>query len=118
VVRAAPDYEAEVDEGQGGDVMWKELDRVTRLERLRDLAKQIGDQEKFAKLDAEIKDIYSKPTTEEANPGVTPADIDGTAEETLGRRWLQHDRSRYLLSTTWYDGVWHGRKCVARTVWA
>jgi hypothetical protein len=83
VVRAAPDYEAEVDEGQGGDVMWKELDRVTRLERLRDLAKQIGDQEKFVKLDAEIKDIYSKPTTEEANPGVTPADIDGTAEETL-----------------------------------
>jgi hypothetical protein len=56
---------ADLAEGQGGNVMWKELDRVTRLERLRDLAKRMGDKEKFAKLDAEIKDIYSKPTTEE-----------------------------------------------------
>jgi hypothetical protein len=56
---------ADLAEGQGGNVMWKELDRVTRLERLRDLAKRMGDKEKFSKLDAEIKDIYSKPTTEE-----------------------------------------------------
>ena len=81
--RPAPDYEPEVTEGQGGDVMWKELDRVTRLERLRDVAKRMGDKEEFAKLDAEIKDIYSKPTTEEANPGVTPADIDGVPKQEL-----------------------------------
>jgi hypothetical protein len=81
--REAPDYEPELDEGPGGDVMWKELDNVTRLERLRDLAQRMGDKEKFAKLDAKIKDIYSKPTTEEANPGVTPADIDGVPTEEL-----------------------------------
>lgn len=47
-----------------GDVTWKELDRVTRLERLRDHAKRQGNTEEFEKLDAEIKDIYSRPTIE------------------------------------------------------
>jgi hypothetical protein len=60
-------------EGQGGNVMWKELDRVTRLERLRDLAQQMGDKEKFAKINAEIKNIYSKPTTEDQLNEFLPA---------------------------------------------
>jgi hypothetical protein len=64
---------ADLAEGQGGNVMWKELDRVTRLERLRDLAKRMGDKEKFAKLDAEIKDIYRKTTTEEQLNEFLPA---------------------------------------------
>jgi hypothetical protein len=55
---------SQLEEGSGGDVMWKELDRVTRLERLRDHAKRQGDTETFEKLDKEIKDIYSRPTTE------------------------------------------------------
>jgi hypothetical protein len=67
---------ADLAEGQGGNVMWKELDRVTRLERLRDLAKRMGDKEKFAKLDAEIKDIYSKPTTDEAIDPTNPRDYE------------------------------------------
>ena len=67
---------ANLAEGQGGNVMWKELDRVTRLERLRDLAKRMGDKEKFAKLDAEIKDIYSKSTTDEAIDPTNPRDYE------------------------------------------
>ena len=54
----APDAQEPVSEA-AGDVMFKDQDKLDRLERLRDLARRIGNTEKAATLDAEIKAIHA-----------------------------------------------------------
>jgi hypothetical protein len=56
----APDAElAQPVQEAAGDVMFKHQDQLDRLERLRDLARRMGNTEKAATLDAEIKAIYA-----------------------------------------------------------
>jgi hypothetical protein len=47
------------DEGRGGDVMFKDQEKLDRLESLRSFAKAVGNTAKAEELDSQIKAIYN-----------------------------------------------------------